>query len=391
LNNLYKNKKGVAILMVMVSVAIITMVIVDLNYTSRVNTSITSNYKQDVSSYYLAKSSINMALIRLIVYGRVKDMKFGDFEVPESISSLVWSFPFIFPPQEEMLTMISGEEGLSSSGGLINREFIKDIKEKSNIASVGYFDHSIEALDTKFNINIVASSEQLIELFREFLMNYYSVVIEKDESFGYRHSAVKIQRVYNNIIDWIDFDYSSRNGGNENIYYERLETPYKTRNAPIESIKELFLIDEMDDELYEFFTSIFDIYGDNSINPNKVNDLFLQAIDINLTEYDIKNIKEKIADFGYFQNAEELKTWIGENTRIPATNFNPLGINFSFSNSNFKIVANGYSGRISRKIVCYVSPVYNDILTKGEYEITEENNNDSTSDVIPSIIYWELD
>ncbi len=46
----------------------------------------------------------------------------------------------------------------------------------------------------------------------------------------------------NSFFDWTDEDDSERDKGAESKYYEDLEQPYRARNAPVESVRELLLI-----------------------------------------------------------------------------------------------------------------------------------------------------
>jgi len=49
--------------------------------------------------------------------------------------------------------------------------------------------------------------------------------------------------VANSIIDWIDSDDNERSGGAESSYYEALQPkPYRCKNAPLDSVEELLLV-----------------------------------------------------------------------------------------------------------------------------------------------------
>ncbi|MCA9020180.1 MAG: general secretion pathway protein GspK, partial [Planctomycetaceae bacterium] len=51
------------------------------------------------------------------------------------------------------------------------------------------------------------------------------------------------------ILDWIDDDDETRSYGAESDYYETLETPYFTKNGPLESLDELLLVRGVTPEL----------------------------------------------------------------------------------------------------------------------------------------------
>ncbi len=56
--------------------------------------------------------------------------------------------------------------------------------------------------------------------------------------------------VVNSILDWIDSDEDIRTGGAEAEYYSTLAVPYEPRNAPMESIDELLMIQGVTPQLF---------------------------------------------------------------------------------------------------------------------------------------------
>jgi type II secretory pathway component PulK len=48
--------------------------------------------------------------------------------------------------------------------------------------------------------------------------------------------------IANSIIDWLDADSTTRDGGAEDDYYMSLPTPYHCKNGPLESIEELLMV-----------------------------------------------------------------------------------------------------------------------------------------------------
>jgi len=52
------------------------------------------------------------------------------------------------------------------------------------------------------------------------------------------------------ILDWIDSDESTRPGGAESDWYERLTLSYQARNAPIQALEELLAVKDISPELF---------------------------------------------------------------------------------------------------------------------------------------------
>ena len=377
------NKKGMALLMVMTSIAIIAVIMLELGVTTRVTNSMASNYRDEVASEYLAKSSLNVALLRIAIANKVKTFEMGGITVPSSVTSLIITLPFMFPPPPELLSLgATSEEGLDL--GL--KVMLEDIKKDTNISKVGYFDQNILSTDALININAVPLSEDSIVRFKEQMKSHYVSKIQEDESFGYRHPIQDFEKVIDNIIDWIDPDSISRNGGDEDIYYEKKDPPYRPRNSSIPTLSELHMIDGMDDELFDFITPMVTVFSGVGINVNRADKEMWKTIEGKFTDEEIQLLLDKIQKEGGFASEQELKTWIGQNTKIPSTDFNLLKVPLSFEDEDYKIVATGHSGKVSKKIICYVSEAYSKLLLEGKLP---EKKKQQTSDVVPKIVYWE--
>lgn len=376
-------------LLVLTSVVILSLIIVELNYNTRISSAISGNYRDETAAYYLARSSVNVALLRIGIASKAKSFEIGGFKLPAEVISLIIILPFIFPPPLELLAMT----GSAEDADLGMKDTVEKIKTDTNIASVGYFDHNISSMDTALNINAITLSENSISAFKEQMKSYYVSKVQKDESFAHRWPVEKYDRVLNNIIDWIDTDTSSRNGGDENIVYQKKLPAYKTRDYFIPTLTELHMVDEMDDEMFDFIAPMVSIFSSGSINMNHATAEMWKSIDDRLSDEEIKALMEKILVEGAFASEQELRTWIGKNTKIPAADFNPLKIPFAFEDENFRIEATGHSGRVSKKIICYISETYKSLLLTGklpEKKSTDSKSKTTTISFKPEIVFWEM-
>jgi hypothetical protein len=120
-----------------------------------------------------------------------------------------------------------------------------------------------------------------------------------------------------------------------------------------------------------------------------------KTIDSNLTDEEIKSLLDKIQLEGGFTSEQELRTWIGKNTKIAAADFNPLKIPLAFDDEDFKIEATGHAGKVSKKITCYISETYKSLLLTGKLpEKKAADSKDKTTAVTasfkPEIVFWEM-
>lgn len=60
-----KNKKGVVLVITLAVIVILTVIVLEFNYASRVDLNISSNFRNDLRAEYLAKSGLNFAIFLL--------------------------------------------------------------------------------------------------------------------------------------------------------------------------------------------------------------------------------------------------------------------------------------------------------------------------------------
>jgi general secretion pathway protein K len=89
------------------------------------------------------------------------------------------------------------------------------------------------------------------------------------------------------ILDWVDADDNPEPAGAESLYYQSLQPPYRTANAPLQSLADLRLVkgfsQEMIDRLARYVT-VFPQEGGALINFNTADPVVIQALDPAITQ-----------------------------------------------------------------------------------------------------------
>lgn len=366
-----KNNKGVALLIVITTVAILTIFMVELNYKTSLYIKVSSAYKQSTQAYYLAKSSVNLALTRLAIFNKLKDTKIKNFKIPTQLLDVVWSFPLSYP----------FPSGFSEDGAF---------NVDTDIKSFGTYEHTISSLDDKFNINMILLGEEQEKIFLAIIEGVYERLLEEKEDFSTKYTKEDFIILAKNIMDWIDLDDTSRNGGDEETYYLNKALEYKPRNGAIVDISELKLVDGMTEELFDIFTRNINLFA-NALNPN---DLGLEMWKLLLPDLPLEDVERVLSEkalYGIpFSSEKEIKTWLYEVLAIKASSFNPAKLPLSFSRESFKIIAKGTVGRTERNIICYVSKMYKYLNSFGFLNKKNKDKNKKYS-IIPEIVFWELE
>lgn len=89
------------------------------------------------------------------------------------------------------------------------------------------------------------------------------------------------------IVDWVDADDVPEASGAETLYYQSLRPPYRSANAPLQTLREIRLIKGMTPQIVEKLMRYVTVYpqeGESRVNINTADFLILQALDPRITQ-----------------------------------------------------------------------------------------------------------
>jgi general secretion pathway protein K len=266
-------ERGAALLTVIVSVAVLTAMAVDLAYSSRVSLQIAANARDELRAHYLARSGVAMARMVLSLQEKVDG-------VPMAGKSA--AFPRIqlwnLVPVGPVLT-----DGLFGRGGETGG---KDAGAKEGPDST--FDARIEDEGRKVNAQLVGYTvgDQTLRLQAQALYRLvcdarWDPLFDREDAKGNRTSR---EDLLVRIRDWVE---SAQTGsalklgdgstagtcglivgsppfenafGDKNQPYDRGEDRYKTKNARMDSLDELYLVAGIGDAFMAAFGDQLTVY-----------------------------------------------------------------------------------------------------------------------------------
>jgi len=227
-------------MLVLLFVVLLTVIVVEFSYDAQVDASLTSNQDSRFEATLAAKSAVAMALSLL-----AEDVD------PESLQEL----------------MDLGGVDPNGGGGAMDSQYDvgrMDLGSGEQWAMGVPFEPQNEATRRatisdeygKINLNaLVWPSPEGDEMIRNepliaALQSFFATRLENEDA----------ATIVDPIIDWLDYgdDDTEEPEGAEASYYEGLEIPYRCKNAPMDSIEELFLIKGMTPEIF---------YGDGTLDP----------------------------------------------------------------------------------------------------------------------------
>ncbi len=115
--------------------------------------------------------------------------------------------------------------------------------------------------ESKINVNRAS---------RDILKHFLVVVGEVDES--------EADKIAASIINWRSpAEQASEDGANA-FHYQTLERPYKAKNAALDALEELLLVEGVTPEIFNKIKTRATIYGNGAVNVNTADELVLRSL-----------------------------------------------------------------------------------------------------------------
>lgn len=258
-------RRGVAMIIAIIVITIMMLFSADLILSSQVNLRLSTAQRDNLKAEYMAKSSLNSALILLS-----SDFAFDLFQAQQNPKSATlqdgkgdfWSALNGFPIGGESADMLAGFQesmGLSKvlDGGVIDQLRLFD----------GSFVVNVEDEGKKINLNYChhgRCTETLLMLESLFSCPAEKLFLE-NKNLDPRELAYKIK-------DWVDEDNKAESASgvsDEADPYSRRAPRVRTKNAPFDSVDELRVIEGWDDEMHSVFSDYLTVWPLQTKNNEK--------------------------------------------------------------------------------------------------------------------------
>jgi general secretion pathway protein K len=246
---LRRRDPGAALLVVIVSVAILTAIAVDLAYNTRVSLLTAANIRDELRAEYLARGATQLSRL-VLQFQQQLDGAAGSGPLKVQVWSLV--------PVTSALT-----EGLFGAGegqGGPPATFEAKIEDEGTKVNA-----QLDSLFTGSNI-LGAQVEALLELVGD---PRWDPLFDREDANGLKVTRTDLAV---NLYDWTDPNSTGSafnvtlnppfadGFGDENQPYSRGDDRYETKNARFDSLDELYLVAGIDDALMAAFGSHLTVY-----------------------------------------------------------------------------------------------------------------------------------
>lgn len=299
-------ERGVAMIIAVVAIAILTAVATEFVYNSRVDLQMATNQRDEIRAYYLARSGLGMSRLLLRFQKQLDQVQIpnilgaltgalggttgGAGAAPGSLSIQLWRMARVDchmlrqmvktePPRETRPIKPPARAGFDG-------EF-PDAAGKQTRRSFGGFDGcflaSISDEEEKLNLNKLDAPQlssqvlvgRLLDLFGD---KRFDFLFEREDSNRVKATPADVVIA---MRDWMDEDETqsalnlsgvgepfAKGFSDENSLYDRYLPRYKAKNARFDSLDELYLVHGVNDRFMAAFRDRLTVYPDVNARLN---------------------------------------------------------------------------------------------------------------------------
>ena len=260
-------QRGIVLVIVVITIAILSTIVIDFIYSTRVNYEISANSSNDAQARHIAKSGVR------VVRGVLRKKNLEDIPVLKGV------FGQAVKSQNDADGWSLSISSFPVGDGTISLE-VADERSKVNLNAL---------VDQKSNQVDFQVRTQLNELFR-----FLEVETEKADLF------------VASLVNWLDGGVPG--GGNDQepdgasaAYYATLENPYYIKNGPLDSVEEIRMIQGMDKDFFLSVRDYLTVYPkDKQVNFSTASKTVIMAtikaagVSVTEREGNIQEIKDSV-------------------------------------------------------------------------------------------------
>ncbi len=291
--------RGMAMLMVVTIIAILSTMALDFSHEAMINLQLTSTYRDEVKAYFLAHSALNISRL-ILFYQKQLDSMLKNNNLAQMLGGGIQLWRLIPIDSEFTKSFASGD--LFSSLGFeeIKQEIPKGVdspdkensgEERAFVGKFGDFDGFFKANISDEESKISVRNFDATTSLRNFAMTQLMLLLipqqynplfenrDMDNQYTSREELLAALKDYQDIDDK-QFDFLTQQdiGPPEDLFYSSLEKPYQTKNAPFDSLEELRMVRGVGDLFFYNFAERLTIYPVKKFNLTSLDDRMILSI-----------------------------------------------------------------------------------------------------------------
>ncbi|MEZ4461872.1 MAG: type II secretion system protein GspK [bacterium] len=272
-----KDKRGIALLMVIVTIALIASTVVEYSYQNRVNLALASNERDQLKSYFLARSAVNLSKLLLsFQFALQSESRETEDDMGQLIGRAMRRSNFQMYQYVDLLLGPFNSGKIESPIGGIN---LSDTGVEGFGDFTGEMAARVVPEDGRINVNNFAKLQvdegDLAQFCAMVLDPRYDELFEKKDALG---NLMDRAKTLQNIMDFVDPDESGiaigndctiqGNSGDELSDYDRTDQKIRPRNAKLIDVSELYQVQGVSDPFMNEFKDQLTVYPIGKPNLN---------------------------------------------------------------------------------------------------------------------------
>lgn len=272
-----KQRRGIALLMVIVTIALMSATVVEFAYSNRVNIALATNERDQLKSYFLARSAVNLSKLLLsFQFALQSESRETEDDMGQLIGRAMRRSNFQMYQYVDLLLGPFNSGKIESPIGGINLS-------ENGVEGFGDFTGEMSAKvvpeDGRINVNAFARQQidegDLAQLCSMVLDTRYDALFERKDEWG---NLMDRAATLQNIIDFVDPDESGvtigddctiqGNSGDELRDYDRSNVKIRPRNAKLVDVSELYQVQGISDDFMRTFGEQLTVYPIGKPNIN---------------------------------------------------------------------------------------------------------------------------
>jgi len=382
LDILKKDERGIAILMVMATIAILTFIMAEFTFETKLNKIKVYNYQDKLQARLNAEAGLKLALAKLRLYQEGRNLleKNENLKktVPGSALQKAVTTPFVYPIP------------IGDKANIIQKTAVQDFEKESLIkGEITVTMQSVSGFLNPNNLRIPPPKEEdqndqdddddedekakpahryIEDRLVETLEDAMKSKSEEDDTFDALYGNLNASLLVKEMKYWVNAPHSFNDPERaelEPMYLSKGVTP---KHAPFSSIDELYLMEGWPDEIIDLIKDKLTVHEITTIQVNELTKGQLKILFPNITDAQIEEFfkardgDEELQEEGEkFKTAEDFKRLIVEELGIVQAQeydekmkeFEKAGLKIGTAGQLFKIVSDGKFNRATYSITAY--------------------------------------
>ncbi len=293
LNQLYKNSLGIALMIVLSGLILVSAIVTEFAYQAQVDYYSAANYRNRLQAYQLALSGTEFGQL-ILKYD--KDVQ----QIIKKSGKDVYVPPLydLIPVDTSILRTMAVAEDIIGADQATNDE-VENSEEESTYKAInlegvesfldfkGDFSVEIEEEESKLNLNAFYSLSPKDARYDRLKKTLYFLLLDKEFSEIFEDPYRGSRELTQNIVDYIDRDqvYNEEEGQERGREGTNADQNYEMKNAKLISLEELILVPGMNDQVLQKLKPYLTVYGkDDRIFACRARPALVRAMVLSYTQ-----------------------------------------------------------------------------------------------------------